>query len=73
MAKRVVKKVKRSHDRNVALQVKNVALPKDGIVKVVVPAGIVPVVAVDTKWNVVEIAPVPLKRKRTWWQSIFGD
>lgn len=65
MAKRPVKKAKPT--------VKAVVLPKAGVVQVAVPAGVVPVVAVDPVRRIVEIAPVPAKRKRTWWQSIFGD
>ena len=65
MAKRPVKKLTPT--------VKTVVLPKAGVVQVSVPAGVVPVVAVDPVRKVVEIAPMPAKRKRTWWQSIFGD
>lgn len=65
MAKRPMKKPKP--------KVKSVVLPKVGVVQVAVPAGVVPVVAVDPVRRIVEIAPVPAKKKRTWWQSIFGD
>lgn len=54
-------------------KVKHVVLPKAGVVQVVVPAGVVPVVGpFDPVRKVVEIAPLPVARKRTWWQTLFG-
>lgn len=46
-------------------QVKKVTLPKAGVVQVVVPKDVVPIVAQGD--GVVEIVPVK-KTKKRWWQ-----
>lgn len=52
-------------------RVKKVVLPATGVVQVVIPKGVVPIVAADVAKGVVEIVPVK-RTKRTWWQSVFG-
>ena len=54
-------------------RVKIVKLPQDAVLKVVAPAGIVPIVAVDHANKVVEIAPVPARKQKSWWSTFFGD
>lgn len=48
--------------------VRKVALPTAGIVQVDVPKGILPVIIHDPQRSVVEIAQVPVKNKKSWWQ-----
>lgn len=54
------------------LRVKKVALPPNAVVRVAVPRDHVPVVAVHPVKGIVEVVPVPKKKKLTWWQSVFG-
>lgn len=51
-------------------KVRKIILPADEIVRIHAPPGTVPV-AVPVARNVIEIAPVPAKKK-TLWQSLFG-
>lgn len=53
-----------------AVKVKEVILPPDAVVRVVIPAGAMPVVATDPVKRTVEI--VPVKKKESWWGSLFG-
>lgn len=57
-----------------APEVKVVALPPTGIVQVQLPAGVLPVVAVDPVRKIVEIVPVRRlePRKKSWWESLFS-
>lgn len=50
--------------------VQKVNLPPTGIVRVIAPPGLLPVVAIDPVKREVVIAPV--KKKESWWESIFG-
>lgn len=49
--------------------VKKIALPVGHVAHVEVPAGHVPVVAVDPEKRVVQIAHVPLKK--SWWEKLW--
>lgn len=51
--------------------VRKVALPKAGVVRVVVPKGVVPTIVADPAKGIVEIVPVPVKK--TWWQTVMGS
>lgn len=53
------------------VKIKKVALPKAGVVRVLVPQGVVPTIVADPQKGIVEIVPVPVKK--TWWQSVWGS
>jgi hypothetical protein len=50
-------------------RIKKIKLHPSGIVHVHIPKGVVPVVAHDPVQSVVQI--VPVKKAKTWWQSLF--
>lgn len=52
------------------LKVKEVRLRPTEAVRVVVPSGVIPVVAADPVKRTVEI--IPVKRKRSWWEVLVG-
>lgn len=60
---------KKPRKAKVIVPVKHVDLPLDGVVRVTLPPGTMPVVAADPHQRVVEI--VPVKRKQSWWGSLF--
>lgn len=58
---------------NAALEVKKVVLNPTAVLKVELPKGHLPIVAVDPKRRIVEIVPVPAaKKEKTWWDHWFG-
>lgn len=60
------------HARRAAPEVKNVVLEPTAVLKVELPKGHVPVVAVDPVRRIVEIVPVPKKKKKSFWETLFG-
>lgn len=56
-----------------ALEIKKVVLSSAAVLKVELPKGHLPIVAVDPKRRIVEIVPVPAaKKEKTWWEHWFG-
>lgn len=52
--------------------VKKVELKPAEVAQVLMPPGHVPVVVADPVRKVVEIAPVPAKKKRGWFMRLFN-
>jgi len=50
-------------------RVQNVNLPPDGIARIRVPEGMVPVVAVDGP----NVEVVVARRKQSWWRELFME
>jgi hypothetical protein len=48
-----------------------VALPHAGVVRIVAPPGVLPVIA-PSKPGVVEIVPIKRPLKRTWWDQFWN-
>ena len=75
MSKRKPKpKLKRKVRRQPTPKIVKVELPKAGIVRVIAPPGVVPVV-IPSK-SAVEIIPIkpPPKKAQTWWESfLYGS
>ncbi len=65
-AKRKGKYVQRKPVKN---RVQNVDLPPDGIARIRVPEGMVPVVAVDGPHVEVVVA----RRRQSWWRALFME
>lgn len=65
------KKSLRKKAKKVA-KVKVVEMAPKEVLKVVPPPGAVPLVAVDPDTCEVRIVPVPVQRKKGWWESMFG-
>lgn len=65
------KRTKVSKRKPKPVKIKKVVLPKTGVVRVLVPQGVLPTIVADPRKGIVEIVPVPVKR--TWWQSFIGS
>lgn len=56
-----------------AVRVKKVVVPPTAVLHVEVPRDHVPLVAVNPDNGIVEVVPVPKKKKLTLWQTLFGE
>jgi hypothetical protein len=56
------------------VRVRKVRLSRGHVARVLVPEGHHPVVVHDPEAGHVDIAPVPLEKKRdkNWWETLFG-
>jgi len=70
-AKRHARANKRSAMRP-AKAVHHVALPKEGVLRVVAHPSTFPVVMPSNKAGVIEIVPVKRTARSSWWHRLFG-
>ena len=66
----MAKKAKKTKVRKVKpiKRVKRVRLKKDEVLQVIAPPAHVPIIAPVVEEGMVELAPVPVERKRRWWE-----
>jgi hypothetical protein len=53
-------------------KVKKLALKRGHVARIAIPEGHAPAVVTDVERGVVEVVPVPVEKKQTWMDFLFG-